>query len=83
MFSFIIPGFIACACVAAYVGSFKGQALIGFVLGLFLGPLGIFTISITKGNRLDCPWCFRWVDARATACPHCGRDIKAIEKKIY
>lgn len=75
----IIPAFIVCAVIGAYVGERKGQGLIGAALGLFLGPFGLFTICVTKGNRYDCPWCMEWVHEKATVCPHCGRDIKLLE----
>ena len=41
-----------------------------------MGPIGVLTAIISKGNRVKCPYCKGYVDRKAVKCPHCQSDIE-------
>jgi hypothetical protein len=45
---------------------------------IFFVPIGLFALySVTIGGmRLTCPSCRKRVKIGATACHHCGRDVR-------
>lgn len=61
--------------VTASVGSPKGEAILGFFVGFFFGPLGLIAECFSKGNRKPCPFCRELTNPKAAVCPHCQRDI--------
>ena len=77
--------------IAASVSHEKGRnAVAGFVIGLLLGPLGVFMAlveskdqakldarAIKSGKMKRCPTCAEMVKAEATKCRHCGEDLQA------
>lgn len=84
-----------CAVLAAILYSGKGQSgIVGFLLGLILGPFGVL-IALLIGpnqNELDrrqlksgevdmCPYCSELVRASAVVCKHCGRDLPAVRSR--
>jgi len=66
---------IVSAFVGGAIGAKKGEAGFGFLLGLFLGPIGWLLIFLSKGNRKTCPFCKGSVHPEATRCPHCQKDL--------
>jgi Double zinc ribbon len=60
---------------AAIVGNSRQAALAGFVLGLFLGPLGIVAAFALDG-RPCCPHCAGRLDGRGQICQHCQRPLR-------
>ena len=48
---------IVCGCIAAAIGSKKGEGVAGFFIGLLLGPLGIVFALISTGKNVKCPFC--------------------------
>ncbi len=71
----LVPYFaVVSAAVAATIGERKGRAIIGALLGLFLGPLGVAITWGMTGNRVPCPHCRERIHRDATACPHCTRS---------
>lgn len=53
------------------LGSRKGAAKQGAVLGLLLGPPGVLFVLAMRGDQKDCPFCFMLVRGPATVCPYC------------
>ncbi len=39
---------LACACVGAFVGAFRGQPAFGAVMSFFLGPFGWFVALLAR-----------------------------------
>jgi len=79
---------IICGAVAATIASSKGgSALIGFIVGVLLGPLGIIIAfflgnekaaaqsQIQSGERKKCPRCAELVQPDALVCKHCGHEF--------
>jgi len=56
------------------IGSRKGSPGY-FFLGVIFGPLGIVFSLIGKGNRINCPYCKKLIDPKATVCPYCQREV--------
>jgi len=69
-----------CAIIAALIGDRKGEGVAGFLLGLLLGPLGIIAAALSRGNRMNCPYCKELINKKATVCPHCQREIELAKK---
>lgn len=61
--------------VATIVGSHKGATASGFILGMFLGPLGVIIALVSKGNRIRCPYCREYIDPQAVVCPKCRYEM--------
>ncbi len=81
---------IVCGWVAAAVaGSKGGSAVLGFLAGLLLGPLGIIIalfmgteegrarVRVASGEAKRCPMCAEAVLADAIICKHCRHDFYA------
>ena len=53
----------------------------GALGGLLLGPFALllfFVSGVTRGDqRRRCPSCQEWIQAKATVCPKCRRDVQA------
>lgn len=66
---------VLCAIAAAIIGSRKGEAGMGFILGALLGPFGVLFALLSQGNRKPCPYCKELIRKEATVCPHCQKDL--------
>ena len=79
---------ILCGVVGAMIASSKGgNGLIGFLLGLFLGPIGVIISffvgspagqvakSVASGLMKKCPRCAEAVLPDAQVCKHCGHEF--------
>ena len=76
MFEVILVFWIASVLLATHLGIKKGIGFLGFINGLFLGPLGVLIVMIQKNdNRMDCPSCAEQILKQATICPHCRSDV--------
>ncbi len=73
--------------VSVHLGNQKGHSLAGWLLGLFLGWIGVIIMVVISPSpeaqrRLlltegfACPFCQEPVRHGATVCPHCQRDLK-------
>lgn len=62
---------IACALIGAVIGSKKGEAGSGFLIGLVFGPLGVIFALLSTGNRKPCLHCKEPIHKNAAICPHC------------
>jgi len=67
----IVVIWLCFAAVGAMIGSKKGCAGEGFVLGLILGPFGVAFAWMMTGNRRQCPSCKNLVHKDALICPMC------------
>jgi hypothetical protein len=64
------------ACFGSAIGkSARNQGEYGFVLGLFLGPLGCLIVLLLP-HYDKCPHCRSGVPSGATVCRHCTRELK-------
>jgi uncharacterized membrane protein len=50
-----------CAVAGAVIGNLKGYTFGGFLMGLFLGPLGILLLRFGEKWFKPCPVCKAWV----------------------
>jgi len=66
---------IICAVIAAAIGSRKGEAGSGFLIGLVLGPFGILFALLSSGDRVPCPHCKERIHKKAEICPHCRTPL--------
>ena len=57
--------------VGAMIGSWRGNAIIGFLSGVLLGPIGWLAMALSD-YRPRCPQCRGRCDAKAVRCMHCG-----------
>lgn len=75
--------------ISVHLGNQKGHYLAGWLLGLFLGWIGVIIMAIlspsadSERQRLlqtgfPCPHCREPVQQGATVCPHCRRDVNPI-----
>ena len=55
------------------IGANKGDGVAGFLLGLFLGVIGIIIIALTAG--IKCPYCQTKIHKNAIICPKCNKDL--------
>lgn len=60
--------------VGRIVGEKRDAKFEGFILGLFLGPLGLL-MAFFVDNRPQCQRCRSRVDRKASLCPSCRRPI--------
>ena len=65
----------------AMIGARKGEPIVGFILGIFLGPIGLLIVALSKGNRQDCPFCRELIRPGATICPHCRNEIAWVRER--
>lgn len=63
--------------LSAYVGSRRGRAGTGLVLGIFLGVLGLIIVLLLPTIR-TCPQCNATVSVDAVLCPRCRSTLKAL-----
>jgi DNA-directed RNA polymerase subunit RPC12/RpoP len=75
MESYALLAWLACGLVAAAIGSRKGEGCLGFVCGLLLGPLGVVVAVLSKGNRVECPYCYEQINRKARICPFCRSAV--------
>ena len=86
----IIMFWIICGGVAAMIASSKGASgVLGFFVGLLLGPLGIVAAfflggeeqkavkELEAGTAKKCPRCAELVKPDALVCKHCGHEFDA------
>lgn len=69
---------IVCGVLGALVRNTKGEPVVGFFAGLFLGPLGVILAAAWPADARgpagtkQCPDCAEWVKVDANVCKHCG-----------
>ncbi len=68
---------IASIAIATAVGSRRGSPLAGFLLGVFLGPIGALASLALNNSRRPCPYCMERISRDAVKCPHCQSAIEA------
>lgn len=61
--------------VAAIIGSKKGRAGSGFLLGIILGPFGVLIMIFIQGDRQVCLFCRELIHKDAIRCPHCHKEL--------
>lgn len=72
----IIGLLFVCAVIASVISSNKGDSgFMGFLYGLFLGPLGVILAWLTGGAI--CGKCKKNIHHKATKCPYCQSELKA------
>lgn len=70
-----------CAIVGTLLSKhYRGRELVGFLLGLILGPLGLLLIFAISDQRPKCPDCKSPVLPGARKCARCGGEIRAQTK---
>ena len=70
----VVALWVLSAIAGMAAGSSRGAAGGGFVLGLFLGPLGVVA-ALGLDFRVQCPTCGGKLDGRGLICQHCDRPI--------
>jgi hypothetical protein len=53
----------------------EGSALMGFIIGFLLGPLGVMIAYASSGGLVPCRFCRSKISKQARVCPKCGRDV--------
>lgn len=67
---------IAMGALGALLGYAKSRPVLGAILGFLLGPIGLAIIFVMSDKpRQTCPHCRSRIDAQATVCPKCTRDV--------
>ncbi|HQT95611.1 MAG TPA: hypothetical protein PK435_13335 [Thermoanaerobaculaceae bacterium] len=74
--AFAIIAWAVCGLLGWAIGSGKGRAEEGAVLGFALGPLGVIIAMFEGDKRTRCQFCREPVAPDATTCPHCQKAIK-------
>lgn len=89
----IVLIWIVCAILSAVVASSKGRSGFGwFLLGFFLGPLGLLAaIGVSKTEARiysppqsalrPCPVCAEMIQPAAKKCRFCGTDVEAVQRE--
>lgn len=67
--------FFICGALGHAVGARHEAGGEGFVLGAFLGPIGIL-VAFALDNRRVCPLCHGRLDGRPLLCPHCRSELR-------
>lgn len=57
--------------------TFLGWWLMGAMFFIIALPWAII-MGKNPAKYRRCPSCQQWIDPKATACPHCGRDVPAL-----
>lgn len=74
---------ITCAVLGGAVGAPRMAYVTGLFLGLFFGPLGVFT-AFALDKRPQCLHCYRRLDGLASECPSChSRLTWEVETRWY
>ena len=68
---FLVMGLIGWA-----IGESKNRGGLGFILGFFLGFIGWIIVAVLPMAGVVCPHCRSTIDASATVCPKCTRQIQ-------
>jgi len=78
---FVIATIWGAICYA--IANPKGQGQLGFLLGFFLGPLGVvFAVFLSDSvERFICLRCRKGVDEEAKICPFCLQDFRTKKEK--
>jgi hypothetical protein len=71
----LILGWLLCGLIAGAIGKRKGEGFLSFIIGIIFGPFGILFALISKGNRINCPYCKELVHKDAVRCSHCQKDL--------
>ena len=66
-------GWLFSICLSMEVAAEKSERFLGFIMGVFFGPLGILTAYYVD-KRPCCKACFGKINAEATVCQHCRID---------
>lgn len=78
-----IVSMVVCALLGGAVGRPRMAYLTGLFLGLFFGPLGVFT-AYAIDKRPQCYHCFSRLDGLARECPYChARLLWRVETMWY
>ncbi len=78
-----IVSMVVCALLGGAVGKPRMAYLTGLFLGLFFGPLGVFT-AYAIDKRPQCYHCFSRLDGLARECPFChARLLWKVETPWY
>jgi hypothetical protein len=85
---------LALGFIGYWIGARKGMGAAGFVLGFFLGPIGLVIIAVIQPNQeqrdrvarqrgmMRCPHCHEFIRSGATACRFCQRDTTPVETTV-
>lgn len=68
--------------IPAVIGKRKGYSFLGwwgagFVLFIVALPW-VLIVGKNPAKYRRCPSCQQWIDPKAVACSHCGRDVPAL-----
>ena len=59
------------------IGNAKGLALIGFIVGAILGPLGVVIMfAVPPAPSHVCPHCGGLISTGFAKCKNCGSDLR-------
>jgi hypothetical protein len=78
MFLLPLAACVVFGCVAATTGAKKEATKPAFLLGFFLGPIGVL-IACSLDNRPECPECRARVSPLARSCPFCRTSLAKAE----
>lgn len=73
---YLIGGTLLAAMIGLLIGVGKGRGLMGFCLGLLLGPIGWVIVLCLSNVSRKCPHCGGGMPAgNFTRCRHCGQNL--------
>ncbi len=81
MEGFIVVLWIMSAIAGAFASADREAALMGFFLGLILGPIGAIA-ALGLDGRYTCPRCRGRLDGRGEICQHCGQEFVWVENRF-
>lgn len=58
--------------LGTFIGSKKGEAVISFILLVFLGWIWFPFVVMSRGKRKRCLSCYEWIHKKANICSHCN-----------
>lgn len=86
---------LICGGIAAMIASSKGgSGVIGFIVGVLLGPIGVIVsfflgnekaaaaAQISTGERKKCPRCAELVQPDAMVCKHCNHEFSTVSVNL-